>query len=410
MPTQPHILFFPSSVGNAHLHRLQLLYDALSDHLGKSGIAMRGAAKLDMEGLEKFEVPDISATDFSENIFAKYTPDLIEACVDAEVELIQKFQPRAVIGDMRLSLAISSRLAGTPYISLVNGYMTDYFDPAAAIMSKEQRPLQYKIASWVGKFIQNRQKRKLAANFRRVARKHGLNHLNSLYDFLRGDLALVADIPEFCPLGKLPPDIRYTGPLIWEGADGKVPGFVTAIEPDEKLIYVTLGNTGKAALVKWVYEAFAGRKEYKVVITTGEYADLGNVQFPEHFFASRFIPGSEVLKRALLCIHCGGNGTTYQVLSQGVPAVVVPFNTDQLINAHLVNKHSVGIPLSASNLNGQKLWGAVKELEQNSGYRENARRFQEILKHWDGARRAAEEITHCFGEKVESGALAAKNA
>ena len=391
---QPYILFFPSSVGNSHLHRLQLLYVSLEEHLGKSVCAMRGASMLDLTEVCKIEVPDITVENFSENIYAKYTVELIEQCVEAEIALIEKYRPDAVIGDMRFSLAISSRLTKTPYISLVNGYMTDYFNPASAMMSREKRPFQFRIASWLGRRIQNRQKRKLAANFRWVARKHGIKRLNSLYDFLRGDLTLVADIPQFCSMEKLPPDVKYIGPLIWEGTDERIPQFVKNINPAEKLIYVTLGNTGKAALAKWACEAFAEAEGYKIVITTGGFVGLGELRFPEHFFVTKFIPGSEVLKRASFCIHCGGNGTTYQALAQGVPAVVVPFNTDQLINARLVKKHGVGIPLSASGLAGQKLMEAVKELDENPRYRENARRFQEILKKWNGQWRAAEEITN----------------
>lgn len=394
MPNSPNILFFPSSVGSSHFHRLRLLSDALREHFGAAGFALKGAASLDLGVDLGVEVPDIVVEDFSENIFEKYSVELIEQCVAAEVALFQEHRPSAVIGDMRFSLAISSRLTRTPYISLVNGYMTEFFNPASAIMSREKRPFQFRMASWLGRRIQNRQKRKLAANFRWVARKHGIKRLNSLYDFLRGDLTLVADIPQFCSMEKLPPDVKYIGPLIWEGTDERIPQFVKNINPAEKLIYVTLGNTGKAALAKWAYDAFAEAEGYKIVITTGGFVGLGELRFPEHFFVTKFIPGSEVLKRASFCIHCGGNGTTYQALAQGVPAVVVPFNTDQLINAHLVKKHGVGIPLSASGLAGQKLMEAVKELDENPRYRENARRFQEILKKWNGQWRAAEEITN----------------
>ncbi len=76
---------------------------------------------------------------------------------------------------------------------------------------------------------------------------------------------------------------------------------------------------------------------------------------------AKFIPGSEIIKQCQVVINCGENGTTYQALSQGISAVVIPFNNDQNINAWLIKKHKLGIPLSPSELTGNQLKLAVEK-------------------------------------------------
>jgi hypothetical protein len=92
--------------------------------------------------------------------------------------------------------------------------MTDYFDPVDVMIPKQTRPLEHKIASIAARAIQRSQKRTLATHFREIAQKHRPEKLVSLYDFLTGDLTLIADLPEFLPLENLPRNFRYIGPLI----------------------------------------------------------------------------------------------------------------------------------------------------------------------------------------------------
>ena len=293
---------------------------------------------------------------------------------------------------MRLTAAISSRVAGKPYISVVNGYMTDYFNPVDVIKPKEQGRAGHAIASFIGRRIQSAQKRKLAGPFRTVAQKYGIRDLVSLYDFLKGDLTLIADLPEFCPLAGLPPSYRYVGPLIWEGSGQALPEYLVTRDRSRPLIYATTGNTGSALLLQLVVEAFKDDPMFDVVVTTGEYLQPAQVPRASNIQVERFIPGSAVLQQCVAAIHCGGNGTTYQVVRQGVPAVVVPFNNDQAINAWIIKRRRLGIPLSPSGLTPDRLRSAVMQVTQDSEIREGLRRFQPLVQNADGPGSAAREI------------------
>jgi UDP:flavonoid glycosyltransferase YjiC (YdhE family) len=68
-------------------------------------------------------------------------------------------------------------------------------------------------------------------------------------------------------------------------------------------------------------ETFADDESVAVLITVGAYLDVSSVTTPPHIHLERFMPGSAVLERAAVAVRCGNNGTTYQVIRHGCPAV-----------------------------------------------------------------------------------------
>jgi MGT family glycosyltransferase len=383
----------PSAIGRSHLTCLVLIALELQHRGAEVAFAFKENSQiLEHYQFQVFPVSDAVVTDFSSNAFAAYTSSLIEQCVKDELKVIEAFKPDAIVGDFRLTGAISSKVAKIPYISVVNGYMTDYFDPVDVMISKDTRPFDHKVASIASKAIQRVQKRTLATHFREVAQKYGLKKLVSLYDFLTGDLTLIADLPEYCPLENLPRNFRYIGPLIWEGLNDTVLDYLKDLSSSKKLIYATTGNTGKETFIQLVIDAFKNDPSYEVVLTTGAFIHPDAVPNISNIHVASFIPGSEILKQSQAIIHCGGNGTTYQALSQGVPAVVIPFNNDQTINAWLIKRNKVGIPLSLSELTGDKVKLAVKTVVEDIDIQNHLQRFKNLLKKSNGPKTAADEI------------------
>jgi MGT family glycosyltransferase len=388
---------FPSAIARSHLTRLVLIAQELQHRGAEIAFGFpENNQILQHYNFQFFPVADAVVTDFSSNVFDAYTPSLIEQCVKDELKAIEAFKPDAIIGDFRLTAAISSKIAQIPYISVVNGYMTDYFDPVDIMIPKQTRPLEHKIASIAARAIQRNQKRTLATHFREIAQKHRLKKLVSLYDFLTGDLTLIADLPEFCPLENLPPNFRYIGPLIWEGLNGTA-DYLKDFDRSKQLIYATTGNTGKETFIQLVIDAFKNDTSYEVVLTTGAFIHPDAVPKISHIHVASFVPGSEILKQSQAVIHCGGNGTTYQAMSQGVPALVIPFNNDQTINAWLIKRHKVGIPLSTSELTGEGVKLAVNKAIADIDMQKNLQHFKEILTKTNGPKSAADEISTFLG-------------
>ena len=391
-------LFLPSAIGISHLNRPILIAQELQDRGAEIALAFQEPNHPILQHYKflVFPVTDAIVTDFSSNIFSAYTPSLIEQCVKDELKIIETFKPDAIVGDFRLTAAISAKVSKVPYISVVDACMTDYFDPVDGMIDKESRPLEHKIASVTGKAIQALQKRTLATPFRTVAQKYKLKNLISLYDFLTGDLTLIADLPEFCPLENLPNHFRYIGPLIWEGIEETVPDYLKKINPSKKVIYATTGNTGKEKFIQLVTDAFKNDINYEVILTTGAFIHPDAVPKVPNIHTARFIPGSKIMQQSQTVIHCGGNGTTYQTLSQGLPAIVIPFNNEQTINAWLIKKHKLGIPLSPAELTGSQVKLAVQKLLDDVEIEESVQHFQYLLAKIDAPKCAADQISTLF--------------
>ncbi len=383
-------LMVASGVGRAHLARLLLIARALREHGHDVTFAAGGDGRLASDdGFETLALPEVSVRDFDENVYAAYTPELVERCVREERAVIEATRPDVVVADFRPTCAISTRIAQVPYVSVLNGYMTSAFDPTDVLLGPGTARGKRAFASRVSRGLQARQKRDLAATFRDVASANRLAGLSSLDDFLEGDVTLIADLPELCPLHTLPERHRYVGPLMWEpDGDGEL---LREPDPTRPLVYATTSNTGAQPLIDFVLEAFGGDERYEVVLSTGAYNDPP-ADPPANVHVVRYARASSILRRAVAAVHCGGNGTTYQALAAGVPAVVVPSNNDQRINAYLVKRQGLGLPLDPDKVTGPVLRAAVELAVADAAMRPRLLRFQELMTRARGPEAAADEI------------------
>ena len=55
-----------------------------------------------------------------------YSSEVLATYVQADLKLIKESDPDVIIGDFRLSLSVSARVAGKPYISIANVYWSPY--------------------------------------------------------------------------------------------------------------------------------------------------------------------------------------------------------------------------------------------------------------------------------------------
>jgi UDP:flavonoid glycosyltransferase YjiC (YdhE family) len=80
------------------------------------------------------EIPRVTISSIPSSQFAKalrsgrplYSARELEAYVQADLKLISDLKPDVAVGDMRLSLAASARLARVPYVNLTNAYWSPF--------------------------------------------------------------------------------------------------------------------------------------------------------------------------------------------------------------------------------------------------------------------------------------------
>jgi len=401
-------LFIPSGIGFSHLGRLLLIADLLRRWGHQVVFAYGGRhgdqlLRLNYRCLPVTEINLPDDPDFAGPILERYSGAIIEQCIEDELGIIEKIRPDVIVSDLRPSALISARLAGKPCVTLRDAYMTDYFDLTSLVIDKQQYPHRHKAADWFISKIVNKQKERLANNWREVARKHGLRGYRSLYDFFRGDLNLVADLPAFAPLSRPPDNFHYVGPLIWEGQNDSASEPLPECRSGERMIYVSVGNTGGKRLLDLVVDAFHDRPQVQLIVTTGPYIDPGPYTGWSHIHVRPFISGTRIMRSSDLVIHFGGTGTTYQCLGNGLPMIVVPFNNGQKITARLIRRHGVGIPLSIAYANTERLLIAVRHLVQTPDFKDRAQHFQRMIQPLSGPRIAAKHTINLAQNTVMTG-------
>jgi UDP:flavonoid glycosyltransferase YjiC (YdhE family) len=127
---------------------------------------------------------------------------LLERSVEAELALLAEQAPDVVLGDFRYSLSISCERAKIAYASLLNAAWTNYYtirDRAPEHFAPTQllgRALLDPVVPWLKAYI-------LWADngpARRLRKRMGLRPRRNVFDSMRGDLNLLADIPEYGPV------------------------------------------------------------------------------------------------------------------------------------------------------------------------------------------------------------------
>jgi UDP:flavonoid glycosyltransferase YjiC (YdhE family) len=390
------ILFMPSAIGFAHLGRLLSIADVLR-RVGYQIIFAYGGehgSLLTKLGYEWLSIKDVSLPEqprFDQPILEQYTEDLAERCIQADLLAYAHIRPQGVVSDLRPTAAISARMAGIPHVAVLNGYITRCFDAARLLVDPAENPLKYRLTRWLMRQLLGAQGWRLAAGLRSVAQRHGAHDRQFIWDFFEGDLNLLADLPGFVPLSDAPATYHTTGPLIWEGTGEPYPALPPRA-PGQRRIYITAGNTGSRQLLDTALAAFADRRDAQVVMTTGAYLDPAPYRGRPNIHVARFLPGSAVMEQSDLVIHSGGSGTTYQCLQNGLPAIVVPSNNEQMTAARLARYHKVGVPLALRDLTPARLYDLAAQMLERQLCRNHAVAFKARFAAPPGAAAAASLI------------------
>lgn len=187
-----------------------------------------------------------------------YDTDTLRNYVTEDLAVIEEIAPDLVVGDFRLSLAISAPSANVPYLTISNAYWSPY---AKQHFSVPELPLTKLVGVGIAQTIFNMVRPAAFAMhtvpLNRVRREYGLTHLG--WDLRRSytwaDHTLYADIPELVPTYDLPANHHYLGPILWSPTV-PLPDWWKDISKDMPTIYVTLGSSGQKRYYRLFWKHF----------------------------------------------------------------------------------------------------------------------------------------------------------
>jgi UDP:flavonoid glycosyltransferase YjiC (YdhE family) len=300
-----------------------------------------------------------------------YDPGTLRGYVREDLEVLEETAPDVVVGDFRLSLAISARLAGVPYLTISNVYWSPHARlrfpmPELSLTRRVGLPMAQALFGIVRPWAFAYHTRPL----NRVRKEYGLTPLG--FDLRRiyteADHTLYADIPEFVPTVDLPDNHHFLGPILWSPPVAPPPWW-DDLPRDRPLVYVTLGSSGRGALLAAVLDALADRPVTVLAATAGRL-DAGARASNAH--VAPFLPGEEAAARACLVVCNGGSLATQQALTAGTPVLGLASNMDQHLNMGAVQRLGAGELLRAEAATPPAIRDAVDRMLVRTSYREAA--------------------------------------
>ena len=310
-----------------------------------------------------------------------YDVQTLERYVADDLDLLKRVRPDLVVGDFRLSLSISARLAHVPYLAISNAYWSPYIRQRYPI---PEHPLAKLFGPRIAQALFDVARPLVFAQhtlpLNRVRKRHGLPplgfKLNRVYT--DADHVLYADVPEMFTMQGLPGSHHFLGPILWSPPVAK-PAWWHRIPLDRPILYVTLGSSGQARLLPLVLEALAALPVTVLVAGSGQRLPDN---LPGNVLAADYLPGMEAAKLARLVICNGGSPTSHQALAAGVPVLGLPSNLDQFLNMQAIEASGAGLLLRADRADAAGIRRAAEHLLTTASYAEAAQRLARTFAHY----------------------------
>jgi UDP:flavonoid glycosyltransferase YjiC (YdhE family)/uncharacterized protein (DUF2141 family) len=406
------ILFVAESVTLAQVVRLV----ALARTLDESAYDVHFASAIFPEFVfagttfARHHLPSVSSAHIAQRLRSGrrlYDVDVLRRYVRDDLKLFRATEPDVVVGDFRLSLAISAPHWGVPHVALANAYWSPHAvrrafplpdHPVVRLLGEERAAKHFmKALPYVFDHF---------ARPVNVLRKvYGLSPLGSLPEVLtHGDFVLYGDTPSLVPTRGAPTNHEYIGPVTWSAVHAPLPS--PRFDSARPCVYVTLGSSGDVAVLPKVIEALAPLPITALVATAGRTAVA---RPPANVWVAEFLPGDWAARRSALVISNGGSSTGYQSLAEGTPVLGIASNLDQFLAMTSIVDAGAGSLVRASTATVPSIRGAVTAMLATESYRDGARAVQREFGRWPFARRFAAAIARIVGGQAAAGAMNSEN-
>jgi MGT family glycosyltransferase len=327
---------------------------------------------------------DYNATPFSNPIFENVVFGPAQVVVRETLDALKESNADALVADILLP----SALMAAEHLKIprtIAFHMPEYFPgpnrppgnmgllPGNGTIIK----IRDRIFSGLFNSVFNKYKEKL----NKIRTSLRLEPLENVSDLIHSaDLRLIQTLPEFdFPIQPAPKNVRYTGPILdspdWAGSwESPWP------ETDERPLVVVAFSSTFQDQKQAIQNSIDAMSDLNVrgLVTLGMAMQYEKFDVPENVVVVDRAPHDQVFKEADLVITHAGHGTIMRALQHGLPLICMPMGRDQNDNAAKVVFHGLGVKLSKKT-GPVKLRKAINQVITNDSFRENTRKFQQLL-------------------------------
>ncbi len=327
----------------------------------------------------------------------------LEARVPREMAFFEEVKPAAVLTGWCLSVTLSTRAAGVPFVNVLHSTtVREYYEAGLqswpdrtdfAFVRWLFRNDEERMCRWISKLVL-----KLAAGiraFNAVGPKYGLPKFKNFIDLIEGDHTLLADIPEWVGFREVRPSLHYIGPLPAR-INWPIPDEVTSVPRDKPIVYFAMGSSGKPALVAEILAGFRGAP-YRVIAPVKSHIEQMTVGIPENVVVTGFLPAHKVNPIADVSVIHGGQNTVMNACLSGTPIVGIGMHPEQQANLDACVRKGFAIRLSKKRATASDVLAAIERLLHDEDAKAAVKVFQGQLAAWDGPKNAAGFLKETYG-------------
>lgn len=396
---RPRVLFLAEAATLAHVARATVLASSLDPARYEVRVATAGDFRpvVEAASLPVVDLYSIGTRAYLAAVAAGdpvYPLQVLRRYVDDDLRVMGDFAPDLVVGDFRLSLAVSARLARTPYVSISNAYWSPYASTRYEVpVHAATRALGVGVADAAFQVFGPLIMAHHCLPMHRLRRQHGMPSLG--FDlrrvFTEADLTLFCDVPQMAPTAPPPGQAqryRYIGPVVWSPAV-EWPAELAPRNAREPLVYVSLGSSGDASALDLVVNAvIAGGYRAAVVSPSDRWSTHDGAAV----VCRPSLPGDRLAAQASAVVCNGGSPGTHQALLHGTPVLGIPSNLDQLLNMQCVKRTGAGLSVRADQLSASVVRSALQTLVNDPAVGARARSAQQQLTSLDAGKEFVQAV------------------
>ena len=213
-------------------------------------------------------------------------------------------------------------------------------------------------------------------------------------------LNLVYILREYQPYAAEFPEEQYKflGPSVYERKEAGL----DYIKGEKPLVYVSLGTIikGATSFFQNCVEAFRN-EDVDLIISAGQQFNIEKLKnIPPNVHVYKSVPQLTVLKMADVFVTHGGMNSVSEALFYGVPMVVIPFVSDQPVNARCIEKLGVGKTLAYSGAGKDSMKEYVLTVLQNEDIKSNIEKVQKLINKAPGNVGGAELLIQYYEKSI----------
>jgi uncharacterized protein (TIGR00661 family) len=365
------VLIMPCGIGMGHASRCVTIARKLQEEGVEVAFASYGCGYEMIDSYHKYQtlkLPEIKFYGDKGILDIKYTvkksidiPYIFLKSIYQESKIIKQFKPDIIVADSHFSVPITAKVLTIPCIMIQNELTLNFSE-----LYPEEKKVEY-LETGLKKFIKD------VCNLSEV--------------IIVPDLQGSTEIPE-----KLEKKIVHTGPFLRDDNHNtkskedikRKLGFNNS----EKIVLVTVGGSDFGIeLLKLICYASSKLECDRLIFVTGPGIKADFICESDKIIKKKFLDNMmEWMKISDVIITLAGHTTIMEIISLGIPNIIIPIDNhpEQLKNAVNIKKYGISIVKELKNLDPNKISKDINRLLNDSEVIKQAEKVKEMFSQYHG--------------------------